>query len=86
MLKTTRQTAPTTITYREAAKQVIDQDGLKGLFARGLGTRLLTNAVQASLFTVVWKCARDARESSQLLAPSPARRSRAIPFLTVLPA
>jgi len=32
VLKTTRQTAPTTITYREAAKQVIDQDGLKGLF------------------------------------------------------
>ena len=27
----------------------------KGLFGRGLGTRLLTNAVQASLFTVVWK-------------------------------
>lgn len=55
VLKTTRQTSPTTIGYREAAKQIIDADGITGLFGRGLGTRLLTNAMQASLFTVVWK-------------------------------
>jgi hypothetical protein len=55
VLKTTRQTAPTTIGYRAAAKQIIEKDGLLGLFARGLGTRVLTNALQASLFTVVWK-------------------------------
>ena len=55
VLKTTRQTAPTTIGYREAARQIIDKDGVLGLFTRGLGTRILTNALQASLFTVVWK-------------------------------
>jgi ribosomal protein S5 len=55
VLKTTRQTSPTTITYREAAQQVIDKDGVKGLFGRGLGTRLMTNGVQASMFAVVWK-------------------------------
>jgi len=57
VLKTTRQTAPTTITYVEAAQQVLDRDGLGGLFLRGLGTRLITNALQAILFSVVWKLA-----------------------------
>ena len=55
VLKTTRQTSPTTIGYREAARQIIEKDGLAGLFGRGLNTRLLTNALQASLFAVVWK-------------------------------
>jgi len=55
VLKTARQTAPTTIGYREAARQIIASDGVLGLFTRGLGTRVLTNALQASLFAVVWK-------------------------------
>ena len=55
VLKTTRQTSATTIGYRQAAKQIIDSDGILGLFTRGLGTRVLTNAIQASLFTVIWK-------------------------------
>ena len=55
VLKTTRQTAPTTIGYRVAAREIIQKDGLLGLCTRGLGTRVLTNALQASLFTVVWK-------------------------------
>ena len=55
VLKTTRQTSPTTIGYREAAQQIVAKEGLLGLFTRGLGTRVLTNAIQASLFSVVWK-------------------------------
>lgn len=55
VLKTTRQTSSVTIGYREAAQQIIDKEGLKGLFGRGLGTRLMTNAIQAAMFTVVWK-------------------------------
>ena len=54
VLKTTRQTSETTIGYREAARRVIEQDGWRGLFGRGLGTRLATNALQASIFTIVW--------------------------------
>ena len=30
-----------------------------GLFTRGLGTRLGTNALQASIFTVIWKLAEE---------------------------
>lgn len=59
VLKTTRQTSETTITYQEAAKQVLEKDGWSGLFVRGLGTRLVTNALQASIFTVVWKLAEE---------------------------
>jgi len=55
VLKVTRQTSAETISYAEAAQQVIQRDGLVGLFSRGLGTRLITNAMQAILFTVVWK-------------------------------
>mmetsp|Transcript_37808 Transcript_37808/g.122619 ORF Transcript_37808/g.122619 Transcript_37808/m.122619 type:complete len:150 (-) Transcript_37808:534-983(-) len=55
VLKTTRQTSPVTITYKEAIDQIIAKDGVIGLFTRGLGTRILTNALQASMFTVVWK-------------------------------
>jgi hypothetical protein len=39
VIKTTKQTSETQITYREALRQVLDQDGVKGLFGRGLQTR-----------------------------------------------
>jgi len=55
VLKTTRQTSAVSITYLEAAQQIVEKDGVLGLFTRGLGTRVLTNAIQASMFTVVWK-------------------------------
>jgi hypothetical protein len=55
VLKTTVQTAETSISYTEAAKQVIEKEGVLGLVTRGLGTRLMTNGIQASLFSVVWK-------------------------------
>ena len=34
---------------------VVDADGWSGLLCRGLGTRLLANALQSALFAVVWK-------------------------------
>ena len=55
VVKTTRQTSAVTISYREALGQVLEIDGWAGLLTRGLGTRLGTNALQAVLFSVVWK-------------------------------
>lgn len=55
VVKTSRQTAATPITYSEAVSKVVAVDGWLGLFTRGLGTRLLTNCIQASMFTIVWK-------------------------------
>ena len=55
VIKTTRQTSATSISYLEAVRLVVEKDGWAGLFSRGLGTRLLTNALQASIFTIIWK-------------------------------
>ena len=55
VLKTTVQTSEESITYLEAAQQIVEKEGVLGLFTRGLGTRLLTNGIQASLFSVLWK-------------------------------
>jgi len=55
VLKTTVQTSEVTISYTEAAQQVIAKEGVFGLLTRGLGTRLLTNGIQASMFSVLWK-------------------------------
>merc|ERR1740139_478220 len=46
VLKTTVQNSEVSIT---------DKEGVLGLVTRGLGTRLMTNGIQASLFSVVWK-------------------------------
>merc|ERR1719336_2457568 len=55
VLKTYRQTSETPVSYMQAAKNVIEQDGVVGLFGRGLKTRILTNGAQATMFSVLWK-------------------------------
>ena len=55
VLKTARQTSEVVVSYTEAAQQIVRQDGWAGIFGRGLGVRLLTNGIQASMFTVLWK-------------------------------
>ena len=55
VLKTTRQTYETPISYGDAAKEIIAKDGLMGLFGRGLQTRILANGMQGMLFTIIWK-------------------------------
>ena len=68
VLKTTRQTSAEDISYREAARRIVETDGWAGLLGRGLGTRLVTNALQASLFTVIWKLLEDQITRSGLLS------------------
>ncbi|KAL3793533.1 hypothetical protein HJC23_007273 [Cyclotella cryptica] len=61
VIKTTKQTAglgarnAKEISYQEALTLVLETDGLRGLFGRGLQTRLLTNAIQGAVFSVLWK-------------------------------
>ncbi len=43
------------LSYGEVVKSILETDGLVGLFGRGLQTRLLTNAIQGSLFSVLFK-------------------------------
>mmetsp|Transcript_10289 Transcript_10289/g.30109 ORF Transcript_10289/g.30109 Transcript_10289/m.30109 type:complete len:258 (+) Transcript_10289:1026-1799(+) len=55
VVKTTTQTSAAPLTYLEATRHVVAMDGVSGLLTRGLGTRLLANALQSTLFAVIWK-------------------------------
>ncbi|KAI2486730.1 Carrier protein [Pyrenophora tritici-repentis] len=55
VVKTYRQVNDTRVSYTEAAKQVIRQDGRLGLFGRGLKTRIIANGLQGILFSILWK-------------------------------
>lgn len=39
----------------EAARLVILQDGVLGLFGRGLKTRIIANGLQGIIFSILWK-------------------------------
>merc|ERR1712232_174819 len=41
--------------YMDAAKEIIEKDGMYGLFFRGPETRVFTNVLQGAFFTVLWK-------------------------------
>ena len=43
------------LSYLEVIQLIIEQDGIVGLFGRGLQTRLLTNAIQGAMFSILWK-------------------------------
>ncbi len=43
------------LSYGEVVQMIVKNDGLVGLFGRGLQTRLLTNAIQGALFSVLFK-------------------------------
>lgn len=53
VIKTTQQT--TELPFRKALQLVIEKDGIKGLFSRGLKTRILTKAIEGSVFACMWK-------------------------------
>lgn len=57
VVKTTKQASGSkrVVGYGETARMILAADGWKGLFGRGLKTRILGNAVQSVLFTVVWR-------------------------------
>lgn len=55
VVKTFKQTAHDKMTYKEVITQVVEKDGLSGLFLRGLQTKILTNVLQGVTFRVAWK-------------------------------
>lgn len=42
-------------TYAEAIGIILAVDGWRGLFGRGLKTRIIANALQSIVFTVIWR-------------------------------
>ncbi|KAH7122011.1 mitochondrial carrier domain-containing protein [Dactylonectria estremocensis] len=55
VVKTYRQVNETKVSYSEAAHSIVRQDGLVGLFGRGLKTRILANGMQGLMFSILWK-------------------------------
>jgi hypothetical protein len=59
VVKTYRQVNETRVGYLEAARAVVLQDGMLGLFGRGLKTRIIANGLQGLMFSVLWKLFMD---------------------------
>eukprot|EP00320_Phaeocystis_rex_P000653 CAMPEP_0119070874 /NCGR_PEP_ID=MMETSP1178-20130426/44301_1 /TAXON_ID=33656 /ORGANISM="unid sp, Strain CCMP2000" /LENGTH=295 /DNA_ID=CAMNT_0007052751 /DNA_START=55 /DNA_END=942 /DNA_ORIENTATION=+ len=55
VVKTKKQTAKEALSYMATISMIISEDGVQGLFLRGLGTKLITNGVSAIIFTILWK-------------------------------
>lgn len=61
VVKTTKQSVASkhTISYGEVIAMILSADGWKGLFGRGLRTRILGNAIQSVVFTLIWRALAD---------------------------
>lgn len=59
VIKTYRQVNRSRIGYSRAAKRILAAEGWKGLFGRGLKTRILANGLQSILFSILWKVFQD---------------------------
>lgn len=71
VIKTTKQSSATSVSYVGAAQMVVAQDGVHGLFLRGLQTRILANGLQGILFTVAFKGLQKKWDETQQPATAP---------------
>ncbi|CAE7657425.1 unnamed protein product [Symbiodinium pilosum] len=52
VLKTIRQTAGTSVTYQGAIKELLQREGVRGLFGRGLPTKVASSGLQGAAFLI----------------------------------
>jgi len=55
VIKVYKQSNKESISYPEAVRRVIKEDGVVGLFGRGLQTKIIANGLQGLMFSVLWK-------------------------------
>jgi hypothetical protein len=57
VVKTSKQALASkhNVGYSEIIRMIVAADGWKGLFGRGLRTRIMANALQSVMFTVLWR-------------------------------
>jgi len=57
VVKTTKQALGSkhAVSYGEVIRMILAADGWRGLFGRGLQTRILANALQSIVFTIIWR-------------------------------
>lgn len=54
-LRVYRQTHPEAISYKQATQEIMRQDGIRGMFGRGLKARLIAQILQGTTFNMLWK-------------------------------
>lgn len=59
VIKVYKQANTELVSYPEALRRVIKEDGLAGLFGRGLKTKIIANGLQGLMFSVLWKLIDD---------------------------
>jgi len=55
VMKTSVQTGEGKKGYKEIYEEIKKKEGIKGVFIRGLNTRLITNGIQGLMFNIMWK-------------------------------
>jgi len=60
VIKVYKQANTEAVTYPEALRRVIKEDGIGGLLGRGLKTKIIANGMQGLMFSVLWKLIDDA--------------------------
>jgi hypothetical protein len=55
VVKVYKQSSTEAISYPQVVKNVIEESGMRGLFFRGLETKILANGMQGILFSILWK-------------------------------
>lgn len=55
VVKVYKQSSTEAIGYPQVVRNVIAESGLRGLFFRGLETKILANGMQGILFSILWK-------------------------------
>lgn len=62
VVKTVRQTSPDKLSYMQVVQKVLAEEGMKGLFGRGLSTKIVSNGIQGTMFSIFWRLGQDAWE------------------------
>jgi hypothetical protein len=55
VVKVYKQSSSEVLSYPQVVKNVIEESGVRGLFFRGLETKILANGMQGILFSILWK-------------------------------
>jgi Mitochondrial carrier protein len=55
VVKVYKQSHPEQLTYPQVVQRVLAESGMRGLFLRGLETKILANGLQGILFSILWK-------------------------------
>ena len=55
------------MSYVDTVRMIIASDGWKGLFGRGLKTRIIANALQSTIFTIIWRGLTDKWNNNNII-------------------